>query len=124
MSLRTAVVALCLLALPACSQVQQTASRASDCVALGRDVAASGLSGTPTREEAEQAVQRLDERVQDLDDPDVKAAAATLRDRLRELQDAVASADPAAVQRAGDAAREAGRGAAQACSLPVDQFLG
>lgn len=123
MTVRAAALALFLLALPACGQVQDTATRASDCVALGRDVAASGLAGTPTREEAEQAVQRLDERVQNLDDPDVKSAATTLRDRLRELQDAVAAADPAAVQRAGDAAREAAREAASACSLPVDQFL-
>lgn len=119
----TAAAALCLLVLPACGQVADTAGRASDCLALANDVAQSGLASTPTRAEAEQAVQRLDERVQQLDDPEVKAAAETLRDRLRELREAAASADPAAVQQAAEAAREAGRGAARTCSLPVDQFL-
>ena len=121
---RTAAAAACLLAVTACGQVADTASRASDCVDLARDVAASGLSGSPTREEAEQAVQRLDERVQTLDDPEVRAAAEALRDRLRELREAAASADPAAAQEAAESAREAAREAASACSLPVDQFLG
>ena len=120
---RTAAASLCLLAVTACSDIADTAGRASDCVALARDVAESGLASTPTRAEAEQAVQRLDERVQQLDDPEVKAAAETLRDRLQELREAAASADPAAVQQASEAAREAGRDAARTCSLPVDQFL-
>lgn len=123
MSARLAPLALLLLVLTGCGEVRDTAGRASDCLALANDVAQSGLAGVPTRAEAEQAVQRLDERVQTLDDPEVRAAAEDLRDRLRELQEAAASADPAAVQQAAEAAREAGREAARTCSLPVDQFL-
>jgi hypothetical protein len=114
---------LALLLLPACAEVQQTADRATDCVGLARDVAASGLSRTPTLEEAEQAAQRLDERIETLDDAQVREAATSLRDRLGELRDAVASADPAATQQAGEAAREAARVTADACGLPLDQFL-
>jgi len=114
---------LALLLLPACAEVQQTADRATDCVGLARDVAASGLSHTPTLEEAEQAAQRLDERIETLDDAQVREAATSLRDRLGELRDAVASADPASTQQAGEAAREAARVTADACGLPLDQFL-
>ena len=113
-----------LLVLPACAEVRSTADRATDCVGLARDVAASGLDRTPTLEEAEQAAQRLDERIETLDDAQVRDAATALRDRLDELREAVASADPAAAQQAGDAAREAARATAETCGLPVDQFLG
>ena len=117
-----------LLVLPAllltgCSEVQDAASRTSDCVGLARDVASSGLAQTPTREEAEAAARRLEERVEQLDDPAVREAAGTLRDRLRDLQEAAASADPAAVQAAAQQARDAARATAETCGLPVDQFL-
>lgn len=118
------VLLIALLATSACSEVRETASRTSDCVGLGRDVASSGLTRTPTRAEAERAVQRLEDRVDSLEDPEVRAAATELRDRLRALERAADANDPAQVQQAADAAREAGRDAARACSLPVDQFLG
>lgn len=124
MDRRLAVLVLCLLPLTACSEVQETADRASDCVSLAGDVAAAGLDSTPTQAEAEQAVNRLDERIEQLDDQQVREAAAALRDRLRELQEAAASADAAAAQQAAEAARDAARAVASACSLPVDQFLG
>lgn len=107
-----------------CSEAQQAASTVSDCAALARDIASSGLSGVPTQAEAEQAVQRLDDRVQDLGDTQVREAATTLRDRLRELQEAAASADPAAARAAAEGARDAARDTAEACGLPADQFLG
>ena len=50
--------------------------------------------------------------------------AGTLRDRLRDLQEAARSADPAAVERAAGEARDAARSTAEACGLPADQFLG
>lgn len=124
MDRRLALLLLCLLPLTACSEVRETADRASGCVALARDVASAGLDSTPTQAEAEEAVRRLDERVEQLDDPQVREAAGRLRDRLRELQEAVATGDPTAVQQAADAARGAARDVASACSLPVDQFLG
>ena len=121
--MRTRPAALLLplvLLLPACD----TASTVTDCAGLAADVARSGLSGVPTQGEAEQAVQRLDERVESLDSPDVKEAATALRDRLRDLQEAARSADPAAAARAADEARAAARRTAEVCGIPADQFLG
>ena len=107
-----------------CQQARDTAATVSDCAGLASDVARSGLSGVPTQAEAEQAVRRLDDRVQTLDSPDVRDAATELRDRLRDLQSAARSADPAAAQQAADAARAAARRTAEVCGLPADQFLG
>lgn len=112
------------LLLTACSEAQETVSNVRACAALAADVARSGLQGVPTQAEAEQAVQRLDDRVQDLEDGSVKDAATALRDRLRELQEAVADADTAAAREAAERARDAARDAAEACGLPADQFLG
>jgi TolA-binding protein len=121
-------LALCaLLLLPltsACAQAQDLASRAQDCAGLAQDVASSGLSGVPSQAEAEQAVDRLDNRIEQLDNDEVKQAAGTLRDRLRDVQEAVASGDTASAQQAVTEARAAARAAADECGVPVDQFLG
>lgn len=103
-----------------CSEAQQV----QDCAGLASDVARAGLDGIPTQAEAQEATRRLDERVSSLESEQVREAAADLRDRLRELQEAARSTDPAAIQQAADRAREAARTAAQACGLPADQFLG
>ena len=123
---RTAAVALGLLVavLSSCSEAQDLASRATDCAGLASDVASAGLDRTPSQAEAERAIDRLDERIAQLDNPEVKDAATALRDRLREVQEAARNADPAAAQRAAGQARDAARAAAQACGVPVDQFLG
>ena len=113
-----------MLLLAACAQAQDVASRATDCAALASDVAGAGLDRTPSRAEAEQAVERLDKRVDQLDNPDVKQAAIALRARLREVQEAARRGDPAAAQRAAGQARDAARSAADACGVPVDQLLG
>ena len=107
-----------------CSEARDAVGSAADCASLAADIARTGLNGVPTAAEAEQAVQRLDDRVQGLQDAEVREAAGTLRDRLRDLQEAVRSADPAGVQQAVTEAREAARDTAQACGLPADQFLG
>ena len=107
-----------------CSEAREAASTVTDCAGLASDVARSGLSGVPTQAEAEQAVQRLDERVETLDSPPVRDAATDLRDRLRELQEAARSSDAAAATQAASRAREAARRTAEVCGLPVDQFLG
>ena len=106
-----------------CSEARDAVGGAAECASLAADVARTGLDGIPTATEAEQAVQRLDDRVQDLQDTEVREAAGTLRDRLRDLQEAARSADPAGVQQAVTEAREAARGTAEACGLPADQFL-
>lgn len=107
-----------------CAEARDAASTVSDCAGLASDVARSGLTGTPTRAEAEEAVRRLDDRISSLDSPDVREAATELRDRLRELQEAARTGDAAAARSAADRAREAAGRAAQACGLPADQFLG
>ena len=107
-----------------CSQARDTADTVRDCAALASDVARAGLGGVPTREQADQAVQRLDERVGQLDSGSVRDAATTLRDRLRDVQEATAGADPAAARTAVEAAREAAAEAARACGIPADQFVG
>lgn len=108
----------------ACSQAVDTATTVRDCAGLASDVARSGLADVPTKAEADAAVQRLDDRIGQLESTTVKQAATTLRDRLRDLQDAVAGADPDQAQQAVQAAREAATDAASACGLPAEQFLG
>lgn len=112
------------LALAGCGGVTDTVDRAGDCVGLARDVAAAGLDGTPSLADAEAALQRLDERVAALEQGEVRDAATVLRDRLRELTDAVSSGDTAAAAQAADDTRAAARDAAETCGVPVDQFLG
>ena len=106
-----------------CSEARDAVGGAAECASLAADIARTGLDGLPNGAEAQQAVQRLDDRVQELQDPQVRDAAGTLRDRLRDLQEAAQSADPAAVEQAVADAREAARGTAEACGLPADQFL-
>ena len=110
--------------LTGCSEARNAVSTVSDCAALARDVASTGLSGVPTREEAETALQRLDDRVEGLADTRVRDAAGDLRDRLGELAEATRSADPVAAQEAAARARDAARSTAEACGLPAEQFLG
>lgn len=107
-----------------CAGAVETAGTVRDCAGLAADVARSGLAGVPTQAEAEQAVQRLEDRIGQLESTTVKDAATTLRDRLRDLQQAAGSADPAAASAAAAAARDAARDAAQACGLPAEQFVG
>lgn len=107
-----------------CAEARDAAATVADCAALASDIARSGLTGTPTLAEAQEAVRRLDERVPTLDSPQVRDAATDLRDRLREVQEAARSSDPAAAAQAADRARAAAARTAQACGLPADQFLG
>ena len=120
---RARPLALLLLLLPACGGAVDTAVKARDCAALAKDVAATGLGQVPSRAQAEEAVRRLDRRVEDLDDPEVKEAASTLRDRLQDLVDAAQRGDAARVTSAAAAARAAAQAAADSCGLPVGQFL-
>jgi len=107
-----------------CSEAREAVGSATECASLAADIARTGLNGIPSEAEAQEAVQRLDDRVEGLQDTQVREAAGTLRDRLRDLQEAARSADPAGVERAAAEARDAARGTAEACGLPADQFLG
>jgi len=120
----TALLLPILLLTGACSSARESVGAVRDCAALASDVARAGLSGVPSQEQAEQAATRLEDRIGDLESGEVRDAATALRDRLRELQQAAASADPAAVTSAVQGARDAARSTAEACGLPVDQFLG
>jgi hypothetical protein len=120
-------LAAALLLLPlaaACAEGRDLVTRTQDCAGLAQDVAASGLDRTPTQAEAEQAVDRLDRRISELDDQALRDAATTLRDRLRDLQEAARNADPAGAQEAATSARDAARTVAETCGIPVDQVLG
>lgn len=121
---RLALASLLLVpVLSACAEAQSAATKAGDCAGLAADVARTGLDRVPTVAEAEQAVQRLDDRLGSLRDEQVRSAASTLRDRLQELVTAARSGSAADAQQAADAARSAARETAGACGLPVDQFL-
>lgn len=120
---RALVVLLPVLLLPGCAEARDAAGTVGDCASLARDVAQSGLASTPTQAEAEEAVRQLDERVDGLDDVEIRDAAADLRDRFRELQEVARSADPAAVRQATGSARDAARRTAEACGLPADAFV-
>lgn len=121
---RAALALLPVLLLTGCAAAQETAATVQDCAGLASDVARSGLGGVPTQADAEEALRRLDERVESLESETVRDAATGLRDRLQELVEATRSGSAADVTAAADRARTAAREAAEACSLPVDQFLG
>ena len=124
MRLRLLPAALLLVLTTACQGATDTANKVQDCAALAQDAAAAGLDRVPSRSEAESAVRRLDERIANLKDEQVKNAAATLRDRLREVVQATRNGDPQDVQQAVAQARDAARDTARTCGLPADRFGG
>jgi hypothetical protein len=132
-SLRAAAVAL-VLAVPAlagCEAAQQAqdigqgVDKAADCAALVGEL--TGVDWSDVRQapaEAEQAAQRLDERLREVDDADVKAAGEALSARVRQAADAAANADAADAQKALADVEAAARRLAGACDVNVDQVGG
>jgi hypothetical protein len=132
-SMRAAAVAL-VLAVPAlagCEAAQQAqdigqgVDKAADCAALVGEL--TGVDWSDVRQapaEAEQAAQRLDERLREVDDADVKAAGEALSDRVRQAADAAANADAADAQKALADVEAAARRLASACDVNVDQVGG
>jgi hypothetical protein len=132
-SLRAAAVAL-VLAVPAlagCEAAQQAqdigqgVDKAADCAALVGEL--TGVDWSDVRQapaEAEQAAQRLDERLREVDDADVKAAGEALSARVRQAADAAANADAADAQKALADVEAAARRLASACDVNVDQVGG
>jgi hypothetical protein len=130
---RAAAVAL-LLAVPVlagCEAAQQAqevgqgVDKAADCAALVGEL--TGISWNDVQQapaEAEQAAQRLDRRLREVDDADVKAAGEALRDRVRELADAAGNANAADAQQALADVEAAARRLASACDVNVDQVGG
>jgi hypothetical protein len=127
---RAAVVALVLAtpALAGCDaaqQAQQGVDKAADCAALVGEL--TGIDWNDVRQapaQAEEAAQKLDQRLREVDDADVKQAGEALRDRVRELADAARNADAADAQAALDDVEAAARRLASACDVNVDQVGG
>lgn len=124
MRLRLLPVGLLLVLTTACAGATGAASKVQDCAGLAQDAAAAGLDRAPSLAEAEDAVRRLDDRIANLEDEQVKSAAQTLRDRLRDVVQAARSADQPRLQKAVADARDAARETARTCGLPVDRFGG
>lgn len=130
---RAAAVAL-ILAVPVltgCEAAQQAqdigqgVDKAADCAALVGEL--TGINWTDVQQapaEAEQAAQKLDQRLREVDDADVKQAGEALRDRVRELADAARNASAAEAQQALADVEAAARRLATTCGVNVDQVGG
>jgi hypothetical protein len=131
--MRAAAVAV-VLAVPVlagCDAAQQAqdigqgVDKAADCAALVGEL--TGVSWSDVQQvpaQAEEAAQKLDQRLQEVDDADVKAAGEALRDRVRQLADAAGNADAADAQQALADVEAAARNLASACDVNVDQVGG
>jgi argininosuccinate lyase len=131
--IRAAAVAL-VLAVPVlagCDAAQQAqdigqgVDKAADCAALVGEL--TGVSWSDAQQapaQAEEAARKLDQRLQEVDDADVKAAGEALRDRVRQLADAAGNADAADAQQALADVEAAARRLASACDVNVDQVGG
>jgi len=126
----TAVVAaaLALPVLAGCGEardVAQGVDKARDCAALIGEL--TGVQWSDVRRsaaEADQAARKLDDRLRQVDDADVKRAGEALVTRIGRLADAARGTDRAAVQRALDEVESAARQLAATCDVPVDQVGG
>ncbi|MDF2742740.1 MAG: hypothetical protein K0S88_4116 [Actinomycetia bacterium] len=131
--LRAAAVAV-VLAVPilaGCEAAQQAqeigqgVDKAADCAGLVGELTGidwSDVQRAPA--EAEQAAQRLDQRLREVDDADVKQAGEALRDRVRQLADAAANASAADAREALADVEAAARRLASTCGVDVDQVGG
>jgi argininosuccinate lyase len=109
----------------AAQQAQQGVDKAADCAGLVGEL--TGVDWNDVRQapaQAEQAADKLDQRLREVDDADVKQAGQALRDRVRQLADAARSADAADAQQALDNVEAAARRLAGACDVNVDQVGG
>jgi len=131
--LRAAAVAV-VLAVPmlaGCDAAQQAqeigqgVDKAADCTGLVGELTGidwSDVQRAPA--EAERAAQRLDQRLREVDDADVKQAGEALRDRVRQLADAAANASAADAREALADVEAAARRLASTCGVDVDQVGG
>ena len=131
--LRAAAVAL-VLAVPVlagCEAAQQAqevgqgVDKAADCAGLVGEL--TGINWSDVQQapaEAEQAAQRLDQRLREVNDAEVRQAGETLRDRVRELADAARNASAADIQQALADVEAAARRLATPCGVDVGQVGG
>ena len=132
-SVRVAAVAL-VLAVPVlagCDAAQQAqdigqgVDKATDCAGLVGEL--TGINWSDVQQapaEAEQAAQRLDERLREVNDAAVLGAGEALGARGRLLAAAAQTADAADPQQARAAVAAAARRLASACDVNVDQVGG
>ena len=128
----TALLVTVLLALPACSQAEQardiasSAGKVQDCAALATDAARAGLEqvGQLDAQSAQDAADRVGERVNDISDTEVRTAAERLRDALSAAAEAARTGDAPALEEARQQVTDTAKEAAQTCGLPEDQFAG
>jgi predicted small secreted protein len=109
----------------AAQQAQQGVDKAADCAGLVGEL--TGIHWSDVQEapaEAEQAARKLDQRLREVDDPDVKRAGEALRDRVRRLAEAAGNADAADVRQAAADVDAAARRLASTCGVDVDQVGG
>ena len=106
-------------------EVGQGVDKAADCAGMVGELTGidwSDVQRAPA--EAEQAAQRLDQRLRGVDDADVKQAGEALRDRVRQLADAAANASAADARQALADVEAAARRLASTCGVDVDQVGG
>jgi hypothetical protein len=109
----------------AAQQAQQGVDKAADCAGLVGELTGihwSDVQRVPA--EAEQAAQKLDQRLREVDDADVKRAGEALRDRVRSLAEAARNADAADARKALADVEAAARRLASTCGVDVDQVGG
>ena len=105
--------------------VAQGVDKARDCAALVGEL--TGVDWSAVRRsaaEADRAARRLDDRLRQVDDADVKRAGEALRDRVRALARAARSASPAKARQALADVEAAARRLASTCGVDVDQVGG
>jgi hypothetical protein len=109
----------------AAQQAQQGVDKAADCAGLVGDL--TGVDWNDVRQapaQAEQAADKLDQRLREVDDADVKQAGEALRDRVRRLADAARNADAADVQAALPDVEAAARRLASTCGVDAGEVGG
>jgi hypothetical protein len=122
------VLALTLPVLAGCSGAHDVArgvDRARDCAALVGEL--TGVHWSDVRRSAaaaDRAARRLDDRVRQINDAEVKQAGEELAARVHRLADAIRRTDRAAIQRAVDGVEAAARRLAATCNVPVEQVGG
>ena len=106
-------------------EIGQGVDKAADCAGLVGEL--TGVDWSDARRvpaEAEQAAERLDQRLREVDDADVKRAGEALRDRVRSLAEAARNADAADSRKALADVEAAARRLASTCGVDVDQVGG
>ena len=105
--------------------IGQGVDKAADCAGLASEL--TGVDWNDVRQapaEAEQAADKLDQRLREVDDADVKRAGEALRDRVRQLADAARNASAADAQKALADVEAAARRLASTCGIDAGEVGG